>query len=197
MLDRASAAIISMTSVWAREIGRNRRAHFATVMFIAKRRSEQWNPSFTLQPKLLEFSNLERIWLRRALLDWFENTCDLLVTNKIVPKSKVHEFVFFISGSAIVTAPEVASACEVSYDTADRWMRQSFHKSDLFNRFKFGNKYYYLANSTWALIYEAYLNHFKLPKPETEGIPVYIGLPKLTENYHGKILISEQFQPPW
>ena len=197
MLDRASASIFRMASLWADEIGRNRKAHFATVMFLEKRRSEHWNVPFKAQPKTLAFSTAEVIWLRKALLDWFENSCEQLVDNKIVPKGKVRDFVFFVAGSAVVTAAEVASACEVSHDTADRWMRQSFNKLMMFNRFKFGNTYYYLATATWMLIHDVYLNHFQLPKPVVQGFPEYICLPKVQENYSGKRLIREQNQPPW
>lgn len=198
----ASDLICNLASLWAREISSSRKAHFVTTVFVHKRMSERWDNPYRLQVKQLPFHEYEVGNLRMDIRHWYNQTFNLLVGNKVVPKTKIHKFMTFLVGSSAVTASEVALHCDVSHDTAARWLNRADEKLEIFNRFTFGNKHYYICIGTLRLAYDAYLNHFELPTLVDDSSPMFWEPPQIEPDENGDrrvtgFKLSRSHEPPF
>lgn len=187
----SSDAIFNLASLWSREVSSNRKPHFVTTIFVHKRKSERWDNPYRLSGKQLTFQFHEVAHLANDIEDWYYATLRLLQENKVVPKSKIHKFMNFVAGTSALTASEVALYCDVSHDTAARWLNRADQKLNIFNRFTFGNKHYYFCIGTLRLVYETYLRHFDLPTQVDDNTPLFWELPKIEPDQNGDRRITD------
>lgn len=193
----AADLICNLASLWANEVSSNRKPHFVTVAFAHKRLSERWDHTFRLQHKQLTLQMYTLGNLRMDVHTWYNQTYSLLLGNKVVPKSKIQKFMNLLVGSSAVTASEVAIYCDVSHDTAARWLKRADERLKIFNLFTFGNKHYYLCIGTLRLAYDTYLNHFDLPNQVDDTSPMFWELPRIEPDQNGERRITDfKLSPP-
>lgn len=105
---------------------------------------------------------IAHVKLAHTVLQTYENTLQILTESNFVPSTRAADFAAALTGETALSATQLQVLCDVSNDTATRWLNKAVD-ANLLRRIMVGKQYVYINVQHFALIQDLPISLSDIP----------------------------------